>query len=197
MNPDQFRDLVVSTRSIRRFNSEKPVSIDILRQMVDMARQTSSWRNKQPLKFILVNGEKSRSKVFSCLNWAKALKNWGGPTEGEQPAGYVIILGDTSISDKYSIDPGIVSQTLMLAAKSFDLGGCIMASVDRDLLRQKLNISEHFEILLVVAVGEQAEDVQLEIREAGDERPYWRDESDVHHVPKRSLAEVTISEFSD
>lgn len=197
LNPEQFRELVLATRSTRRFNGQKQVALDTLRQLIDLARQTSSSRNRQPLKYILINGNHGRAEVFSCLNWAKALDKWGGPSEQERPAAYVIILGDTTISDNFSADPGISSQTIMLAARTFGLGGCILASADRDMLRAKFQIPAHLEIVLTLALGEPAEEIQLETMSDGETRPYWRDEQDVHHVPKRPLAEVTFGEFTD
>ena len=47
-------------------------------------------------------------------------------------------------------------------------------------------------ILLVLALGKPAETVVLdELGEDGD-IAYWRDENDVHHVPKRSLDDLII-----
>jgi hypothetical protein len=46
---------------------------------------------------------------------------------------------------------------------------------------------------LVLALGEPAETVVIdEVGEDGDIK-YWRDDDDVHHVPKRSLDELIVS----
>jgi hypothetical protein len=55
-----------------------------------------------------------------------------------------------------------------------------------------LQIPQQLEILLVVALGTPAETVILHDGTCPDERPYWRDEAGVHHVPKRELAEVLL-----
>jgi len=51
-------------------------------------------------------------------------------------------------------------------------------------------IAQRFEILLVLALGRPKETVVLEFDTSPDEVPYWRDADEVHHVPKRPLAEL-------
>jgi hypothetical protein len=67
----------------------------------------------------------------------------------------------------------------------------MVASIDQSGLRAALNLTEHLEALLAVALGRPGETVVLEDG-SPDQRPYWRDAHDVHHVPKRPLAEVRI-----
>ena len=50
-------------------------------------------------------------------------------------------------------------------------------------MREALSIPDGFEILLVIALGKPGEKVVIEdIAPEGDIK-YWRDESDIHHVP--------------
>ncbi len=149
MNFKDFSELVASSRSVRRFKEGIAVSGEDIRALVGLARLTPSSRNIQPLKYILVNEAKARAAVFSCLNWAKALTDWGGPAPSQRPGAYVIILGDTAVADRFSVDPGISAQTIMLGARLKGLGGCIIASVERDELRSKLAIDGRFEICLL------------------------------------------------
>jgi nitroreductase len=80
---------------------------------------------------------------------------------------------------------------MKLAATEQGLGGCIIGTVDRPTLRTALDITARYEILLVLALGKPAEEVVLEQAEADDIR-YYRDENQVHHVPKRPLDEVIL-----
>jgi hypothetical protein len=73
-------------------------------------------------------------------------------------------------------------------------GGCMIGSIKRDELRKVLEIPEHLEILLVLALGKPNEKVVLEdVGEDGDIK-YYRAGQDVHHVPKRTLDELIIDE---
>ncbi|MBW1994245.1 MAG: nitroreductase, partial [Deltaproteobacteria bacterium] len=53
-----------------------------------------------------------------------------------------------------------------------------------------------YEILLVVALGKPKEIVKLEELEPGGDTRYWRDENQVHHVPKRKLEEIIVKEYT-
>ena len=48
-----LKDIVTASRSYRRFDETHPVSMDILEELVDLARLCPSAANKQPLRFIL------------------------------------------------------------------------------------------------------------------------------------------------
>jgi hypothetical protein len=58
-------------------------------------------------------------------------------------------------------------------------------------LKEILKLTDQFEIIQVLALGKPKETVVLEEIKDGDFK-YWRDENQVHHVPKRSLDEIII-----
>ena len=189
-----IKELIKNTRSRRRFYQDKPIHITTLRELIDLARLGSSARNAQPLKYVIVNSPDMNDKVFSYLAWAGALKDWPGPEEGERPAAYIVMLGDTQVADKFYCDHGIAAQNILLGATEKKLGGCVVASIDRRGLTTALNIPEHCEILQIVALGVPKEKVVLEDMHDNNFN-YWRDENGVHHVPKRQLEEIIIGEF--
>ena len=192
MKTVSYTELVKNNRSRRRFHQDVSVDTETLRGLVDMARLTPSARNLQPLKYILSNTTEKNARIFSCLSWALDLKDWGGPAEGERPSAYIIILGDTDIAKTFGCDHGIAAQTIILGAVAKGLGGCIMASINRNRLRELLEIPERYEILLVLALGKPKEQVIVEpIGKNGDVK-YWRDAAGVHHVPKRALDEIIV-----
>jgi len=187
-----LRELVLKTRSYRRFYEDVPVPRQTLRELVDLARQTASAANRQPLKYWLSWEPEMNQKIFPCLAWAAYLKDWGGSAEGERPSAYIIILGDTEIAKDFNLDPGIAAQTIMLGATERGFGGCMIASIRRETLREALGIPERYQILLVLALGKPKEKVVLEpVGPDGDIR-YYRDSEGVHHVPKRSLDEIIL-----
>jgi len=185
-------DLVKANRSYRRFHQERPVEEATLRGLVDLARLSPSGANLQPLKYTISADPAKNAVIFPTLAWAGYLKDWPGPAEGERPAAYIIILGDTEISKGFGCDHGIACQSMLLGAAEKGLGGCIIGSIDRDRLRAEIDIPERYEILLVIALGYPSEKVALEDLGAEGSIRYYRDASDVHHVPKRSLDDVII-----
>ncbi|MFH0731591.1 MAG: nitroreductase family protein [Candidatus Omnitrophota bacterium] len=187
-----LKDLITQCRSYRRFQQDYKIGKETLEELVDLARLSGSASNLQPLKYMLSHSLEKNDVIFMTLNWAGYLKHWPGPKESERPSAYIIILGDTTISDKFDWDCGIASQSILLGAVEKGLGGCMVASVKRDSLRRNLSIPEKYQIILVIALGKPAEKIILE--EAKGDIKYYRDKDDSHHVPKRPLKEVIIDD---
>ena len=187
-----IKDLVERTRSYRRFYQDLNIELETLRELVDVARLSAAAGNLQPLKYILSNERETNGKIFQNIAWAGYLKDWPGPSEGERPSAYVIVLGDRRITKSFGCDHGIASQNIMLAAVERGLGGCMIGAINRERLRKDLDIPDHFEILLVLALGKPKEKVVLEEVGPDGSIKYWRDSEGVHHVPKRSLDDIIV-----
>ena len=189
-----FKQLVLKNRSYRRFKENYFVDREVLRELVDYARISNSAANKQPLKYMLSNEEERNEKVFASLGWAGYLEDWSGPEPSERPSAYIIMLGDTAITDNFLADAGIACAYIMLGAVEKGLGGCIFGSINRNELRAQLSIVEQYKILYVLALGKPVEKVELEKIGKDGQIKYWRDKEQVHHVPKRGLDEIILPE---
>ena len=189
-------DVISKTRSFRRFKENEPIGLETLHHLVELARLAGSARNVQPLKYILINGPAVNAKIFPHLGWAGYLKDWSGPEKGERPAAYIVCLLDTRLSREADCDLGIATQNILLGASEKGLGGCRIASISPEL-RNVLDLDEHLQILLVIALGKPAETVVLDDREPGGDIKYWRDAAGVHHVPKRPLQEIIAGEYTE
>jgi nitroreductase len=186
-------DLVKANRSCRRFYEDQPVDLKTLEALVDLARLSASGANLQPLKYILACEPRINAEIFSCLGWAGYLKDWPGPEKGERPAGYIVILGDTTISQDFGCDHGIAGQSMLLGARAKGLAGCMLGTINRKALREILNVESHLKILLVLAIGKPMEEVVIETVGPDGNIRYWRDADAVHHVPKRALPEIIVA----
>ncbi len=187
-----IKELVMKNRSYRRFYEDEVIEMNTLRELVDIARLSSSAANLQPLKYSLSNAKEKNESIFETLAWAGYLKDWNGPEKGERPSAYIIILNDTSISKNPSIDLGISAQSILLGAVERNLGGCMIGNINKKELKEKLNIEENYEIVLVIALGKPKEEVVIETMDLKDDIKYWRDKNGVHHVPKRSLDSIIL-----
>ena len=186
-----LQELVRRNRSYRRFRPVE-VSPDTLRELVELARLSASGANRQPLKYILSAEPDRNAAIFPHLRWAGYLTDWDGPAEGERPSAYILLLGDHEVAGAFGVDPGIAAQSILLGAVEKGLGGCIIASVDRDAVRRALDIPDRYEILFVLALGRPGEEVRVEEVGADGDIRYWRDTEGVHHVPKRALDELIV-----
>jgi nitroreductase len=186
-----LKELVYKTRSYRRFEESHQIDLKILEGLVDLARMSASAANRQPLKYLLYNTPENCERIFPFIAWAGYLKEWDGPVSGEKPSAYLIILGDRSITESFSVDHGIAAQSIMLGATEAGLGGCMIASIKREGLRSEFKIPEKYEILLILALGKPVEKVLIDEIKDNDIK-YWRDSQNNHHVPKRALDELII-----
>jgi nitroreductase len=187
-----INELILKNRSYRRFYQEKKIETNTLKKLVNLARLSPSGGNKQALKYILVNTEEQNAKVSKNIFWAGYYKDWDGPKEGEKPSAFIIMVKDTSISMNTAQDEGIAAQSIMLGAVDNGFGGCMIGNIDRKNLSEELNLDKKYEIMLVLALGYPKENVVIEtVDESGDIK-YWRDENEVHHVPKRDLDELIL-----
>ena len=187
-----IKELIQQNRTCRRFHQDVPVERKTLEALVDLARWSASAANIQPLKYILCNEPEKNAVIFGQLGFAGRLKDWPGPTEGERPAAYIIILLDTELSKNAGCDHGIAAQSILLGARETGLAGCMHGSFKKDPIVKEFGIPPRYEIVLVISLGKPKEEVVLEDAAPGGDIAYYRDANDVHHVPKRPLNEIII-----
>ena len=187
-----IKELVAKNRSYRRFHEDVPIEYETLRELVDLARLSASAANSQPLRYMLSCDPKKNALIFPNTAWAMYLKDWPGPSAGERPSAYIIILEDTQVSYPLRCDHGIAAQSILLGATEKGLGGCIIGAIKKRELRDALKIPARYEILLVLALGKPKGKVVIETVGPDGDIKYWRDSKGIHHVPKRSLDEIII-----
>lgn len=186
-----LRELLMQNRSYRRFDESVRISEEQLRNWVEMVRYVPSTGNSQALKYRLIWDEENCEKTFATLGWAAFLTDWKGPREGERPTAYVVVLCDRSIAKEKPVDDGICAFTIGLAASEAGYGACILANIKKADLAEALQIdTERYAIDLVIALGKPAESVKLV--DATESIRYYRDEADVHIVPKRPLEDLLV-----
>ncbi len=187
-----LKELIMKNRSYRRFDEKQRLKPEQLLKWIDLARYSASARNAQSLKYLVVTEATKCEMLFPLLAWAGYLKDWKGPQEGERPAAYLVMLNDLQITENYYCDHGIAAQSILLGAVEDGYGGCIVAAVNRNKLKQLFQLADHLEVVHVIALGKPVEQVVLD-EMVDEDYKYWRDEHQVHHVPKRKLEDLIIS----
>jgi len=189
-----LKDLIIKNRTYRRFRESERIEPETLHELVGLTRYCASASNRQLLRYLIACTPEETAKVFPTLTWAASLPDWPGPVEGERPAAYIVMLADTRIQKNIFCDDGIAAQSILLGAAEKGLGGCMLAGIERDALRESLSIPAYYDIPLILALGIPAERVVLEDGAKHDpvQRAYWRDEEGVHYVPKRPLEHLIV-----
>ena len=189
-----LKDLLLQTRSFRRFYEDERLGADVLTAAIDAARLCPSARNAQPLKYRLVTERDECDRLFPTLRWAAYLKDWGGPAEGERPAAYLIQLLDTRIVRDPYCDDGIQALAILLSLAERGLGGCIIKAFNAKQIQADFRLPDFLEVRTVLALGRPRETVVIEPMSPDDDYRYWRDAAGVHHVPKRAVEELIWKE---
>ena len=186
-----LKELILKNRSYRTFHEDHLVEEQTLKELVDLARVSTSSMNLQPLKYILSTDKETNDFISKHLRWAGYIRKWQGPVEGEKPAGYIIMLIDRKI--RYTggrVDAGIAMNSILLGAVEKDLGGCTISAINRLAFRQKFNLPEHLEILLVICIGKPKGEIIIE--ETDDEVIYYVGKNGIPRIPKRKLNDIII-----
>lgn len=191
MTLTDFSTLVRQARSHRRYTNSAAISRETVIQLVDTARNIPSAMNAQPLRYRVITDAKECDAIFQCTNWAQGLRTGPAPTPQERPAAWILIISVPTKIDP-GIDIGIAAQTINLAAAAAGYCTCMLLSIDRAKIRQLLNLPADIKIELLISLGKPGEQVAIEELTADSQMPYWRTPDQVHHVPKRKLADVLI-----
>lgn len=189
-------ELVFKNRSYRGYDRSRKLTKQELMKLVNCARLTPSTVNRQPLKYYLAWEEDEVAKIQSTTMWAKGLSGTSLPHPGKEPTAFIVICLDTQIDDnvqRFMRDVGIAAQTILLAATEKGLGGCMIGSFKAGELREHLLLPERLIPMLVVALGKPEEDVRIVEAEKDGDVSYYRDENDVHYVPKRKLEDIVLT----
>ena len=190
-----IKNIVLQSRSYRSFDESRNICREELLDLIDTARICPSAMNRQPLKYRPVYDNKERADLLALTKWAGMLKDIKLPPENKTPAGYIVVCCDTNICeniDSARFDAGIVSQTIMLSATEKGLGGCILGAFDKKSVSALLGLNDTLVPIVILALGKPNETVTVcNVDEMGS-IAYYRDENNVHFVPKRSIEDIII-----
>ena len=188
-------EAVSRRRSIRRFK-DIAVPYDVLEKCVDAGRLAPTGRNRQLYEYIIVDDARLLPLVFDCMvMWAGQPSSVSAPPPGHRPAAYIITLINRALrtelggsSRSIDIDIGMSAENMILVGLEQGIGACPMGAFQESLLRQALNITEKYEVALVLVLGYPDESPVLEISTGPIE--YWTDSQGIRHVPKRKLEDI-------
>ncbi|MDR2534080.1 MAG: nitroreductase family protein [Tannerellaceae bacterium] len=143
-------ELIRKRCSIRRYNPQA-VEQEKIDYILEAGRLSPSACNNQPWYFIAAQSDGDRSKILEAYprEWAKPVPL------------FILICGDHSQSwkrpadgkDHLDIDAGIAAAHICLAATELELGTCIICHFDVPLVKQRFNLPEAIEPIIIISVG--------------------------------------------
>ena len=187
-----LKELVTKARTCRRFKGSETLSTEKLTELIDFARLSASARNAQILRFVTVTDAENRASMDKLVVLGGALTPEQRATDAQRPGGYIVICGPEKMDDFATMDVGIAAQTINLAACEAGLRTCMIGAVKKDEAAELLGLPADLKVKLVLALGVSDEEVRLVSRREDGKLIYYRDDNDVHCVPKITLAEAVI-----
>lgn len=153
-------------RSIRQF-ADKPVTHDVLSEIVETASYAPSWKHTQIVRYIAVEGALKDKIAAECTG--------AYPKNGEIMQNAPMVVAVTIIKNRsgferdgsYStpkkdgwqmFDAGVASEAFCLAAYEKGLGTVIMGIFDEAKAASYLEIPQDRELVALIPVGFPAED---------------------------------------
>ena len=190
MQFNEFKNIIEKTRCVRRYQNNYKVNTQDLVGLIDLARLTSSARNIQALKYIIINDEIHYKTIHKPIKWATNLEDWNQSNE-EKPSAYILILKDKLLEGYPEVDLGISLQTIMIGLSLKGLNGCMLGSIDKESYSKELELDDNLEPMVAVSVGKSDETINITTVE-NNSTNYYRNDKDEHCVPKRSLDDVLL-----
>ena len=184
-------DAIKKRRTIRRFKQD-PIPLDILKNLIDLARVAPMAKNIQALEFIIVREKENVKELFNMVKFAASLpEHLRTPEKGREPTAYIIVLVNTKIKAGYvDFDVGAAVENILLGAVKYGIGTCWMGNINTSKIRTFFQIEDFYDIKHVISLGYPDEISKVE--EFKGSFKYWKDETGMH-VPKRSLQEITLN----
>ena len=155
-------EAIKTRRSIRKFLAKK-VPVDLINGLIDAARLAPSSHNAQPWKFLIVKDVDTKQKlkennIFKQPNVYEApviIICCADPDLSAKPTDS--IFSDQDIAGKASRDLAFASQNLVLRSTELGLGTGYIGMIDREKIKEILNIPKSYIIPFIIMVGYPAE----------------------------------------
>ena len=157
-----LKESVLKRQSCRSYSGKK-VEREKLEQIIEVARFAPSARNTQPWKFFCVcEDEEVVDKV------RKSVQPLGVNKFTDNATAFIVIVEQKPwfLLDKIerlkhrdfvSIDVGITTAHLVLAAEELGLSTCILGMFNEEKVKEAINFKKEDMVRLVVAVGYSSE----------------------------------------
>ena len=189
-----IEEIIYKRRTIRRFKQD-PISLEILKKLIDFARVAPMASNIQGLEFIIVNNAEIREKIFHLVKFAGYLpENQRTPEDGRRPTAYIVVLVNTTIKKSFfEFDIGAAVENILLGAVHYGIGSCWMANINAKKIRALFEIPEYYSVKQVISLGYPDEESVMEPYR--DSFKYWKDDDGQMHIPKRALDAIIFKIF--
>jgi len=180
--------LIDKCRSVRRFLRENVPTKEQLKEFASAAVNVASAGNLQRLRFTVIAHDKADG-IFPLISLGGYLPPEKKPTYEQRPSAYIVIFSKVEKLDtNLAIDVGIAAEAISLSVCEAGFASCMIRNFNAEKISALAEECELYPVL-VIAIGSPAEEVRI-VEACGSDIKYYRDEKDVHCVPKLSPDEL-------
>ena len=152
-----FKTLISKRRSIRKY-SDRPVEQEVIDRLLEATLTAPSSRNSHSTHLMVITDRK-------VIEELAAMRDYGSAFMKNAPLA-ILVLGDTSVTDKWLVNSSISATMLQLACTDEGLGSC-WVHIDGSLcykdqpegptadayVRKLLALPEQLKPLCAIAIG--------------------------------------------
>ncbi|MHA1270495.1 MAG: nitroreductase family protein [Candidatus Helarchaeota archaeon] len=140
----KISELILTRRSIRNFKKD-PIPMDILIKILEAARWAPSAKNRQIIRYVLINDKEILKKIEKNV---KIL--FFKQTHAAQAPAMIAVCADTNA---WIEEIGAAIQNMLLYALELGIGTCWIGAFDRKKVKEILNIPEKYKIYALILLG--------------------------------------------
>jgi len=162
-------ETIKNRRSIRAYDSSKPVEKEKIEAVLEAARLAPSARNRQKWQFVIVTDPELKDKMFEACN--------NQPSVKQAPAVIIACGSEPGImtcgQPVETVDVSIACSFIMLKAYEEGLGTCWLGNFNQDKVKSALGIPDDVSVVAVTPLGYPAESPDARPRVSLDEIIRW------------------------
>lgn len=146
----QTFDTIMTRRSVRQFDTKRPISQKEIHTLLEAAFAAPSAMNKRPWQFLVVTDVQRLEQIRQTHPYAQFVLDAGCA---------IIIVADKSAcyEEYWRVDPLLAGENILLAARDIGLGTCwcgIYPNEERMReMKHLFDIPEPFEPMALIVVG--------------------------------------------
>ncbi|SEA56174.1 Nitroreductase [Desulfuromusa kysingii] len=154
----ELKDVVIERHSVRRY-TDKSVSVETIKQIVDLAKNSPSWANYQPIRYNCILNKEIKAKLSETSDYNRRYL--------ARSSAVIVISAVLNLSGADSsgtvyyhtskewtmFDAGIASYGFCLAAQDVGVGSVILGDFDGTAVRELIDLPTDEDVIALIAIG--------------------------------------------
>lgn len=163
-NNDIF-EVIKNRRSVRKFQADKHIPADTLKQIISAGSFAPSGHNNQPWRFVIVRDKDLKTKISELTTYSSIVKS------ADVLIAVFINHPDSYDRDKDLMAIGACIQNMLLYISSIGLGAVWLGEIlkNKVKVREILKVDADNELMAVIAIGYPAHSPRFPGRKSVEE----------------------------